>query len=137
LTFHILQFKHSRALTLRGPVLLFNCFLACSFEILFVLQFLISIRTYFHKQRDFTSASMANSSHCPQSSPFLTLLPLEIRQQIYFALLSAHSIHVCLTHNGESLTLPSCHPALEILSLPLTCHQMSVIPLILSAYPIS
>ncbi|KAN0121831.1 hypothetical protein V8E51_000157 [Hyaloscypha variabilis] len=60
-----------------------------------------------------------------QASPFLTLLPFEIRLQIYSEVLGSHTILLHLTNNGESLTVPRDLLALKLLSLPLTCHQIS------------
>jgi hypothetical protein len=58
------------------------------------------------------------------TSPFLTLLPLEIRLQIYEEVLSSLIIPLCLTNTSESVTLPSELLAVKLLSLPLTCRQM-------------
>jgi hypothetical protein len=76
------------------------------------------------------SSETVSSSIQPraQISAFLTLLPLEIRLQIYSEILSSHTIPLCLTNNGENLTLPPSRLALKLLSLPLTCHQMFVLP---------
>ncbi|KAE9382125.1 hypothetical protein N431DRAFT_507007 [Stipitochalara longipes BDJ] len=60
-----------------------------------------------------------------QTSPFLTVLPLEIRLQIYSEVLSSHTIPLHLTNNGEALTAPRDILAQKLLSLSLTCHQIS------------
>jgi len=62
------------------------------------------------------------------TSPFLTLLQLEIRLQIYEEVLSSLTIPLCLTNTGESVTLLSELLAVKLLSLPLTCRQMFVLP---------
>jgi hypothetical protein len=57
-------------------------------------------------------------------SPFLILLPRETRLQIYSELLSSHIIPLCLANTSGSLTVPRDLLNLNLLSLPLTCHQM-------------
>ncbi|KAH8751579.1 hypothetical protein BGZ57DRAFT_116238 [Hyaloscypha finlandica] len=66
------------------------------------------------------SSTTANS----EISPFLILLPRETRLQIYSELLSSHTIPLCLANTGGSLAVPRDLLDLNLLSLPLTCHQI-------------
>ena len=67
-----------------------------------------------------------------QASPFLSLLPLEIRLQIYSEVLSSHTIPLHLTNDGSALTTSRDFIFQKLLSLPLTCHQMYAPPPLLN-----
>jgi hypothetical protein len=69
-----------------------------------------------------SSSTTANS----EISPFLILLPRETRLQIYSELLSSHTIPLYLANTSGSLAVPRDLLDLNLLSLPLTCHQMYI-----------